>query len=142
MQDFGKIVTGIIIFLVLLSIPIIVTQASGNADYVTEDELQLPDPEVVAEISGATNYSCMESVEYMRVNHMDLLFEYRAWVVRDDANGDPGMIYWPEGTDQPFSLNGTCLGCHTDRETFCNVCHEYADVQPNCWDCHDLSGVK
>lgn len=136
MQDFGKIITGIIIFLVLLSIPIIVTQASGNADYVTEDELVLPDESVATEcINGY-------SAEYMRVNHMDLLFDYRAWVVRDDASGDPGMIYWPEGTDQPFSLNGTCLGCHTDRETFCNVCHEYADVQPNCWDCHDLSGVK
>ena len=131
MQDFGKIIIGIIVFLVLLSIPVIVTQASGNADYVPV--LEYPEGET----------ECIEDTEYMRVHHMDLLIKYRSWAVRDDADtDDPGDVYWTDkdGNVQPFSLTGTCLGCHGDRDTFCNVCHDYMAVQPNCWDCHVDTG--
>jgi hypothetical protein len=139
MQDFGKIIIGIIVFLVLLSIPVIVTQASGNADYDPESKL-------AESLESIEANSCINSnsAEYMRVHHSDLLYDYRTWAVRDDASGDTGDVYWTDedGNKQLFSLNGTCLGCHTDRDAFCNVCHDYTAIQPNCWDCHDLSGVK
>jgi hypothetical protein len=131
MQNFGKIITGIVIFLVLLAIPVIVTQASGNMDYVTESELQLPDPSVATE--------CIESTEYMRVHHMDLLLKWRSWAVRDDSRGDENISYYTatDGDEWFMSLTETCLGCHDDRDAFCNVCHDYMAVQPNCWDCHN-----
>jgi len=142
MQDFSKIVAGIIIFLVLLSIPVIVTQASGNSDYT-------PDPQVdmnVVEDFIADNYpymdydgECVESTDYMRKNHWRLLFDWRAWAVRDDADGDKGVPYYTatDGDEWFMSLNETCLGCHNDRDTFCNQCHNYTGIRPNCWSCHD-----
>lgn len=137
MQNSGKIIIGIIIFLAILSIPVIVTQVSGNANYVPDP--QPPDEEVVEAFSGSTDYECMESTEYMRVNHMKLLLDYREWAVRDDNRSDPGDIYYIDanGNKKVFSLNGTCLGCHTDREVFCDVCHDYTATQLGCWDCHD-----
>ena len=167
MQDFGKIVIGIIVFLALLSIPVIVTQASGNADYTTDSELQLPDPAVVSQfiennVTGTAEQiqarensdppQCIESTDYMRLNHMSLLLQWRTWVVRDDAdnnqddqvvksNGDGDFYYIAsDGTVWLMSLEGTCLGCHTDRTVFCNVCHNYTETTPNCWDCHGSIG--
>ena len=36
-----------------------------------------------------------------------------------------------------MSLTRTCmLQCHTNKAEFCNKCHEYANVEPYCWECH------
>ena len=89
---------------------------------------------------------CVEEVEYMRANHMALLIEWREGVIR---HGDSSTV---EVNGQPFakSLVKTCLGCHTDRQTFCYQCHDYANTLPawparnmesgqegiRCWNCH------
>ena len=145
MQDLGKIIIGIIVFLVLLSIPVIVTQATGNADYVPDPQ---PPSQDVLDNFIAENYpdftdydsSCIESKEYMRLNHMNIIYDWRAWAVRDDADGDEDSSYYTslDGKKEWFmSLTETCLGCHTDRDVFCNRCHEYTATQPNCWNCHN-----
>jgi len=28
------------------------------------------------------------------------------------------------------------MKCHTDKAKFCDRCHNYVGVTPNCWDCH------
>lgn len=144
MQDIGKIIVGIIIFLVLLSIPVIVSQASGNADYTPDPVLPTEEEvenfmESTGYFIGSAEYRCVESIEYMRVNHMKILYDWRAWAVRDDADGDEDISYYEDkdGNLWFMSLTETCLGCHTDRNVFCNQCHEYTATQPNCWNCHN-----
>jgi len=143
MQDKGKIIAGIIIFLALLCIPVMVSQASGNADYVPEPQINMDAiNEFMAENYPDVTYDneCVESTEYMRVQHMTLLFKWRSWTVRDDSRGDPGagVSYYTaaDGQEWAMSLTETCLGCHTDRTVFCDLCHQYTATQPNCWDCH------
>ena len=73
------------------------------------------------------------SDEYMKDNHMQLLDEWRNDVVRDGSReyeSASGQVY-------EKSLDGTCLECHSNREEFCDSCHDYASVDPYCWDCHD-----
>ncbi len=77
--------------------------------------------------------TCIESTEYMNPYHMDMLNTWRDQVVREEVR-----IY-TSGLDKKeynMSLTNTCLNCHGDRAEFCDKCHEYAGVEPVCWDCH------
>lgn len=141
MRNSAKIIIGIIIFLALASIPIWVTQASGNAEKVPE--LEYPTKEAMEAVTGDPDYPdvCIEDTDYMRAHHMDLLLRWQHWQVRTDQDNDPGEVYWTDanGVEHLFSLNGSCMGCHTDREEFCNQCHDYTATQPGCWECHEDS---
>lgn len=76
--------------------------------------------------------ACVESAEYMRANHPTLLNAWRDAVVRD------GEVEYVSSTGEHYtmSLTGTCMECHQKRDTFCQRCHDYADVNPTCWSCH------
>lgn len=116
------IVIGLIVFIVIASLPVWYNLASGKS--AAPPELPLPDPEV--------HPNCVAPLEYMRSSHMVLLNEWRDSVVRD---GD--RIYEAyDGTKYNKSLSQTCLGCHESREQFCNQCHGYIGVEPYCWECH------
>ncbi len=68
----------------------------------------------------------------MRANHMRLLNDWRDLVVREGERtytAADGKVY-------EISLTGTCLKCHSNKETFCDRCHDYAGVTPSCWNCH------
>jgi len=120
MSDKVKVVTGLILFLVLVGFPIwYPLVAEGDA---TQPELELP--------TDATE--CVEATDYMTANHMDLLNQWRNAVVRDgerDYTASSGEVF-------NMSLTETCLGCHENRDAFCTRCHDYANVAPKCWDCH------
>ena len=120
MYDARKITTGVIIFLVLLAFPIWYVAATGKANYV-------PEPEIVTQET-----QCVESTEYMRKKHLILLEEWKHRVVRD------GMEYYvaSDGKDYKIGLTGTCLSCHPNKAEFCDQCHDYAGIEPNCWSCH------
>jgi hypothetical protein len=68
---------------------------------------------------------------------MRLLIQWREGVVRDGVR----RVHAFNGKDYDASLTKTCLGqCHTDREAFCDRCHNYSGVSTiNCWDCHKQS---
>jgi len=71
----------------------------------------------------------------MRANHMSLLDEWRDSVVRDADRLYKGT----NGKSFDMSLSTgeeSCLGCHVDKEKFCDRCHTYASVAPYCWECH------
>ena len=70
--------------------------------------------------------------EYMKAEHMQLLDVWRHNVVR---NGER-MFVNAEGKLFNMSLSNTCLDCHSNKEEFCDRCHDYASVRPYCWDCH------
>ena len=81
--------------------------------------------------------------ENMRTDHMQLLSEWRDAVVRGEGDPSPVTV---NGVEYPKSLTRGCMACHTSRKNFCLQCHDYADVEPNCWNCHvepeDVASVE
>ena len=121
MYDAGKIIPGLVIFLVLITFPVWYNAASGKASYV-------PDPQITT-----TAEACVAPTEYMKAAHMDLLNQWRNEVVRE---GQREYIS-PEGKVYKKSLSNTCMDCHANKAEFCDRCHSYVAVgQPNCWECH------
>jgi predicted CXXCH cytochrome family protein len=78
---------------------------------------------------------CVESVEFMRRHHMEMLKHQRGETVHRGAR------------DSKFSLKG-CVDCHAvngadgkpvsfnDSKHFCRSCHDYAAVKIDCFECH------
>lgn len=64
----------------------------------------------------------MQTAEYMRFHHWELLRGLREEVVRDGVRGD-------------ISLDG-CWNCHQSKVRFCDRCHDAASVRPDCFGCH------
>jgi hypothetical protein len=122
MYDAGKIVAGLAVFVVLATSPLWYNALSAAPP--DRPELQLP-------TNGSTE--CVESTEYMRANHMELLDTWRDTVVREDIR-----TYTSELSGKSFnmSLSDTCIDCHANKEQFCDACHTYSAVTPYCWDCH------
>jgi hypothetical protein len=120
MGDTVKITLGLGAFVVLAAFPFWNRLfAAGDA---TAPQLELP--------TDAT--ACVEATEYMTANHMDLLNQWRDAVVREGRREYTSTT----GEVHVMSLTGTCLGCHASRDAFCTRCHDFANVEPTCWDCH------
>ncbi len=120
MYDLGKVIVGLIVFLVLITFPTWYNVATGQATYV---------PELEKAVKGE---QCVADTEYMRAKHMDLLNDWRDRVVRERERVHTA----PDGTKYNMSLTNTCLDCHENKEKFCDRCHTYLGVDPYCWDCH------
>jgi hypothetical protein len=71
MYDSSKILLGLALFLVLITFPFWFSIASEKSGYVPEPKL--PEGEE----------ACVESREYMKALHMDLLNQWRDAVVRE-----------------------------------------------------------
>jgi hypothetical protein len=120
MYDAGKIIFGLVVFLVLITSPIWYNAASGQGSYA-------PDPKIVT-----SEKECVAPAEYMKSMHMDLLNEWRDHVVRDGVR-----IYESyNGKKYDMSLSNTCMECHHNKADFCDSCHHYAGIDPYCWNCH------
>ena len=121
MHDAGKIIVGLVIFLVLVTYPVWYNAASGRATYVPD--LQYP----------TESTACVMPTDFMKSSHMDLLDQWRDEVVRE---GDR-IFAAADGMTYEKSLTNTCLGCHTNKAEFCDKCHDYLAVgTPTCWECH------
>ena len=121
MYDGGKIITGLIIFFILLLFP--VWYQVGRAEKVPEPQLT-----EVAKEAG----KCIEPTPYMTTQHMKVLDNWRNEVVRDADR----YYVSSEGKTYYKSLQVTCLECHSNKTEFCDQCHNYMGVSPYCWDCH------
>ncbi len=75
---------------------------------------------------------CVESKEYMREHHVDVLMRWR------DARVREGKLKYSasDGREYVMSLTTTCIGCHSNKADFCDRCHDYVPVRPRCWECH------
>ena len=124
MHDRGKVLIGIAIFLIVVLFPVWYSAASGRAGHVHE-----PDPK-------AKHPECVKPADWMRVHHMEFLDDWRDQVVRE---GDRSQV-WAGATQWDKSLTRTCLGCHQSKPDFCDQCHDYVGVEPDCWDCHVVPG--
>ena len=123
MSDKAKIIGGLAVFLVLALFPI--WYALGSAQDASAHK---PDP--------PSEGKCVEDSQYMTRNHMNLLNEWRDAVIRDGQKEHTSKSGENKSKKYDMSLTGTCMSCHSNRETFCQRCHDYADVQPTCWQCH------
>ena len=115
----GKIITGLVIFLGIFLAPL--AYNAGKAAY-TQPKLKMPENEK----------ECIESKEFMRTKHMQLLNDWRDWALRDGQR----MYVNSKGKEFEMSLQKTCMKCHTNKAEFCDKCHNDAAVSPYCWDCH------
>lgn len=124
----GIILAGIVIFLIAASFPF----WYGKGRAVPPPDLKLDTPA----IERLQEKLCMEPAPFMRANHMRLLNDWRDSVVREGKRtytAADGKIY-------EISLTGTCLKCHSNKEQFCDRCHDYAGAKPACWNCHIIPG--
>lgn len=118
MYDSGKIITGLIIFVLLISFPIW---------YNHGDAGEVPKPELPKD-----SKQCVLPTVEMRTNHMQLLNQWRDEVLR---TGDRAYFEL-EGKQYQKSLQNACMVCHVTKTKFCDTCHTYTSVTPYCWDCH------
>jgi hypothetical protein len=124
LYDGRKIIAGIVIFLIVVSIPF----WTGRGKTVAPPDLKLDTPA----IERLQNKLCVEPAPTMRANHMKLLNAWRDSVVREG-----NRIYTAaDGRTHTMSLTGTCLECHSNKGQFCDRCHNYAGASPACWNCH------
>ena len=121
MNDKARVIIIIVVFVALAAFPF--WYALGAGDPADQPVLEMPE--------NATQ--CVEDKTYMTANHMNLLNQWRDAVIRD---GEKTYISNATGEQHSMSLTGTCLGCHINRDAFCTRCHDYANVEPTCWDCH------
>jgi len=124
MYDSGKIITGLIIFVVLALFPVLYQTIVSGTDPAA--------PVPLLTETAKTAVTCVESKEFMTTRHMKLLDQWRNEVVRD------GERYYTSSSGKEYykSLQVTCMNCHYNKVDFCDRCHNYMGVTPFCWDCH------
>jgi hypothetical protein len=127
MYDAGKIIVGIIIFAGLLALPVLYNELSGKAAIPPELDLNTP------AIQQLSEKQCVEPTHYMKASHMMLL---DIW--RDEVTRNANRVYVASnGKTFTMSLTNTCLDCHSNKDKFCDRCHNYAGIEePVCWSCH------
>ena len=122
MNDKSKIIAGIVIFFVVATFPFWLNMFMEKA----------PVPELVLTAKAKAAEKCVRETDYMTANHMQLLDEWRDTVVRKTER----IFVNAEGKEFNMSLSNTCLDCHSNKAEFCDRCHQYASIEPYCWDCH------
>ncbi len=121
MYDGGKIITGLIIGVILLSFPFW---------YNLGKAAKFPEPKLTPKAKQAGQ--CVETKVYMKAHHMQLLNKWRDDVVRKGYRLYVGL----NGKTFKMSLQNECLKCHSNKQEFCDKCHNFVDVKPYCWECH------
>ena len=124
MYNGGKIITGLVIFVLLISAPFLLNV--GQANELPEISLDTP------AINQLSEKQCVESVEFMRSQHPQLLNDWRDHVVREGES----IYVSSSGERYEMSLDNNCLQCHSNQSQFCDACHTYTSVELYCWDCH------
>jgi len=124
--DLKYILLGLAIFFGLVISPILPNL--GKIVAAPSPKLDTPAIQKLAE----KERQCVMPTPYMRANHMQMLIDWREGVVR---NGNREFIN-PGGKKFTVSLSNTCMECHSNKTQFCDQCHNFVAVTPNCWGCH------
>lgn len=123
MYDGGKIIAGLVIFLGLVAVPFLWQHGKATA----KPDLKFDTP--VIQKMAVKN--CIEPTNFMRAEHMKLLNEWR-----DSLRVGKRQYVGAKDKEYEISLQNTCMDCHSNKDKFCDRCHEYMAVKPYCWDCH------
>ena len=128
LYDAGKIIAGIAVFVIAVTFPF----WYGKGKAVTPPALDLETP-AIAELAEKR---CVEDAAWMRANHMKLLDAWRDSVVREGKR----TYIAKNGRTFEMALTGNCLKCHSNKDRFCDRCHDYVGVKPSCFNCHVVPG--
>lgn len=124
MYNGGKIIIGIIIFLLFVTFPFYNNIGKVNAK---------PEPKTdTPVIQQMEKKQCVEPKEFMKAEHMKLLNEWRDSALRDGKR----LYTASDGKTYDINLQNTCMNCHSNKKKFCDECHNYVAVKPYCWSCH------
>ena len=121
MKDKKIIITGLVVFCIILIFPFLYNWGKAAPPPVLE---------LTAKAKAAE--TCVRSTDYMKAEHMKVLDLWRHSVVRNAER----IYVNSKGQEFTMSLSNTCLDCHSNKAEFCDRCHDYASVRPYCWDCH------
>ena len=125
----GPIFLGIVVFLAIALFPFY--NNFGKTNKAPEPKTDTPAILEYEKTNGKKE--CVESKEWMRAEHMQLLNQWRDSVVRDYYRGYKSNT---NGKRWNMSLQNGCMQCHSNKKKFCDECHDYLSVKPFCWDCH------
>ncbi len=129
LYDGGKIFIGLVVFVAFAAFPFYYNIGKVNA----KPELKTDTPAIQEWEKQYGKKQCVESKEFMRTEHMQLLNNWRDSVVRD---GNRGYMSDANAVRFNMSLQNSCLKCHSNKKKFCDECHNYMAVKPYCFDCH------
>ena len=118
------IILGLVIFVVGVTFPL----WYGAVNSTPAPVLSLDTPV----INQLQNRECLEDKAFMSADHMKMLHAWRDEVVREGKREYTAK----DGRKFEKSLTGTCLSCHSNKEQFCDRCHNYMGAKPTCYDCH------
>ncbi len=129
--DGGKIFLGLLIFVGIATFPFTYNAVMGKGTKAPDPKTDTPAIQEYEKVNGKKE--CVESKEFMRKEHMQLLNNWRESVVRDY-----NRVYISNASQKPFnmSIQNGCMHCHSNKKKFCDECHTYMSVKPYCWDCH------
>ena len=124
--DKNKVFIGLVVFVVVFTIAF--WKNLGKAIPPPKPDLNTPAIAKLAE----KDRKCVDDTAFMRANHMRLLADWREQVVRT------GERNWTNSRGEKVlaSLSNNCMECHSNKSQFCDQCHNYVAVVPNCWGCH------
>ena len=78
----------------------------------------------IPELQTPKGKPCVRDSEWMKRNHMDFLKHKREVTVREGERIRNESLF-------------QCSTCHTNRTQFCDRCHHYVGVDPDCFQCHN-----
>jgi hypothetical protein len=104
---------------------------AATAAFAVADTPRTPARVPLPSIEAGTGERCVEDTAFMRRSHMELLKHQRDRTVH-------------EGVRTTRHSLANCVGCHAGKKTgrvtgsegFCQVCHSYAGVKLDCFECH------
>ncbi len=130
LYDGGKIFIGLLVFVAFATFPFYYNV--GKASVKPDPKTDTPQIQEWEKLNGKKK-ECVESKEFMRTEHMQLLNNWRDSVVREMYRD---YVSTSNGDHFPMSLQNGCLNCHSNKKKFCDECHNYMAVKPYCFDCH------
>ena len=128
--DGGKIFLGLLVFVALATFPFTYNMVMGKGTKAPEPKTDTPTIQEWEKVNGKKE--CVESKEFMRAEHMQLLNKWRDSALRNDER----VYVATDGKTYDINLQNTCMNCHSNKKKFCDECHNYVAVAPYCWDCH------
>ena len=118
LYDRGKIIAGIVIFLILITFPF----WYGKGKAVAPPELELDTPAIEQLAGKALRGGCRL--------HAGQPHEASDRLARRASSGKASALYTAtDGRVFEMSLTGTCLKCHSNKDQFCDRCHDYVGVE-------------
>lgn len=119
MYNKKTVIPGLAIFVILVTFPVWFNGLSAGP---------VPKPE----LPPGGEKECVAPASEMRDTHMVLLNEWRDNVLREGGRQSVKV----GNKEYRKGLQMACMECHSNKEKFCDTCHDYASVKPYCWDCH------